>query len=201
MVVIVDAGLGNIASVQNMVRHVGGTSDIRTSPKGVPVGVPLVLPGVGSYDEGVTRLRSTGWFEYLRDIPPTSPLLGICLGMQLLGRSSAEGTLAGLGRIEADFERFPDSGLAVPHMGWNVVRPVLRRDPLFDDSLGELRYYFTHSYYAVCNDASAVLATTNYGLAFPAAYRNEATYGVQFHPEKSHKFGMSLFRRWLEAVC
>ena len=201
VLVIVDAGLGNIASVQNMVRHVGGSSVIRESPEGLPQDVQLILPGVGSFDEGVAGLRRTGWFPYLQSLPPETPLLGICLGMQLLGRASEEGSKTGLGRVQADFARFPVSDLPVPHIGWNIAHPTSEGEPLWDEALGELRYYFTHSYHAVCDDPIDVIATTRYGIDFPSAFRTGATYGVQFHPEKSHKFGMSLIRRWLDREC
>jgi glutamine amidotransferase len=120
--------------------------------------------------------------------------------MQLLGRSSAEGKLPGLARVAARFEPFPKGNLPVPHMGWNVVDPVTH-DPIFDPDISELRYYFTHTYYAVCEDPELQIGATTYGCTFASAYRSEGTCGVQFHPEKSHSFGLSLLSRWLDPPC
>ena len=199
MLCIVDAGLGNVSSVRNMIRRLGHDAELRSTPDGLGDDDRYILPGVGAYDEGVRRLQASGWFDHLQAAPATTHILGICLGMQLLARSSEEGELRGLGRVPAEFVRFRDTE-RVPHMGWNIVT-VTGGDPLFDPSGRELRFYFTHSYYAVCDDAEISIAMTNYGAPFTSAYRKDNTCGVQFHPEKSHKFGMSLLERWLELPC
>lgn len=200
MIAIVDVGLGNVASVRNMLDRLGHLAELRPSPERLSETDRYVLPGVGAYDEGVRRLRASGWFDHLRSLPDTTHILGICLGMQLLGTRSEEGAAEGLGRIPAHFERFDIAPLRVPHMGWNLVHPI-RNDPLFDRQLPEWRYYFTHSYRAVCDDESVEIGRTHYGIDFTSAYRRGNTRGVQFHPEKSHRFGMSLLSRWAELPC
>ena len=197
---IVDVGLGNVVSVRNMLDRLGYEADLRAAPDGLTEADRYILPGVGAYDEGVRRLRETGWYDHLRSLPDTTHILGICLGMQLLGTSSAEGELGGLGRVPARFERFEISPLRVPHMGWNLVRPV-GDDPIFESALPELRYYFTHSFRAVCDDSSLEISRTRYGITFTSAYRCGNTRGVQFHPEKSHRFGISLLARWADLPC
>lgn len=196
---VVDVGLGNVASVGNMFDRIGQIATLRSTPDALTADDRYVLPGVGAYDEGVRRLRRSGWYEHLADLPASTHVLGICLGMQLLGDSSDEGDERGLGRVPARFERFDVAPLRVPHMGWNLVYPV-GDDPLFDPALDEWRYYFTHSYRAVCDDAFEIGAT-KYGGRFTSAYRNGNTRGVQFHPEKSHRFGLSLLKRWIELPC
>ncbi len=200
MLTIVDVGLGNVASIRNMLVRLGHTTSLRATPEGLTGRDRYILPGVGSYDEGVRRLRTSGWYDHLRALPETTHILGICLGMQLLGTGSQEGKEAGLGRIPAHFERFDVAPLRVPHMGWNLVHPV-GADPMFDLELPELRYYFTHSFRAVCDDESVEIARTHYGIHFTSAYRRGNTRGVQFHPEKSHRFGMSLLARWADLPC
>lgn len=200
MLVIVDARLGNVLSVRNMLDRLGHAVEVRASPEGLTDTDRYILPGVGAYDEGVRRLRSTGWFDHLRSLPPSTHMLGICLGMQLLGTGSAEGGLEGLGRVPAHFNRLDVAPLRVPHMGWNLVHPV-GNDPVFDPDLPEWRYYFTHSYQAVCEDDAVEIGTTHYGVDFTSAYRHGNTRGVQFHPEKSHRFGMSLLSRWVALPC
>lgn len=197
MLAIVDVGLGNVASVRNMLDRLGYAAELRMSPDDLTDNDRYVLPGVGAYDEGVRRLRANGWYEHLRALPETTHILGICLGMQLLGAGSQEGSERGLSRIPAHFERLDVAPLRVPHMGWNLVQPVCA-DPLFDPILPELRYYFTHSFHAVCDDESVEIGRTHYGIDFTSAYRLGNTRGVQFHPEKSHRFGMSLLARWAE---
>ena len=131
MLAIVDVGLGNVASVRNMLDRLGHAAELRATPDGLSEDDRYILPGVGAYDEGVRRLRETGWYDHLRSLPETTHILGICLGMQLLGTSSEEGDLEGLGRVPAHFERFDVAPLRVPHMGWNLVHPV-GQDPIFD---------------------------------------------------------------------
>lgn len=194
---IVDVGLGNVASVRNMLDRLGYTAECRPSPEGLTDTDRYILPGIGAFDEGIRRLRATGWFGHLHSLPPSTHILGICLGMQLLGGSSEEGALEGLGRVPAHFERFDGASLRVPHMGWNLVQ-LVGADPIFDPSRPEYRYYFTHSYRAICDNTSVEIGRTHYGVAFTAAYARDNTRGVQFHPEKSHRFGMSVLSRWVE---
>lgn len=197
---IVDVGLGNVASVRNMLDRLGYSPELRRTPEGLTESDRYLLPGVGAYDEGVRRLHANGWYDHLRGLPSSTHVLGICLGMQLLGSHSEEGSLEGLGRVPAHFERFDVAPLRVPHMGWNLVEPVAG-DALFDPSFTEWRYYFTHSFHAVCDAGATEIGRTDYGGDFTSAYRNGNTRGVQFHPEKSHRFGMSLLSHWAELPC
>lgn len=200
MILIADIGLGNVGSVRNMFDRIGFTTEVRRSPSDTTVDDRYILPGVGSFDEGVRRLHETSWFEHLQALPASTHILGICLGMQLLGESSEEGKEKGLGRVPSRFKRFDVHPLRVPHMGWNHLK-VVSDDPIFDSEADELRFYFTHSYYAVCDEGAIETGQTDYGINFTSAYRVGNTRGVQFHPEKSHKFGISLLSRWASLLC
>ena len=199
MITVIDVGLGNVASVQNMLTRIGSTVRLVSSAEELVAGEPIVLPGVGSFDAGMERLSDAGLLEVLRTLPKEQPILGICLGMQLLGEASEEGQSVGVGRVKARFRKFPPGLLPVPHMGWNHVD--FRSDPVFDDLPPEPRFYFTHSYYAECLDERDVAGRATYGVPFTAAFKHGETYGVQFHPEKSHRFGRSLLATWLERAC
>ena len=200
-VVIVDSGLGNIASVKNMVRREGGDAKTSSHPDEILAATKLILPGVGAFDHGVDQLHRLGLFSLIQDIATRgTPLLGICLGMQLLGNRSEEGAREGLGLVQANFKRFSfDQGasLPVPHVGWNEIR-VMKQNPLVPDHKVEQRFYFTHSYHAVCENDEDLLATTEYGPPFVAAFSRGSIFGVQFHPEKSHRFGMALIKNFLD---
>lgn len=201
MICIVSAGLGNVASIRNMFTRLGFSSELLDRPpKEFSPETKYVLPGVGSFDEGIRRLKQSGWFSYLKELPCETNVLGICLGMQLLGLSSSEGTLEGIGRLPAHYKRFELPGLRVPHMGWNTVIPS-GRDFMFELGFEELRFYFTHSFYASPDEETLISATTTYGVDFPSALRRHNTRGVQFHPEKSHRFGMALLKNWVEKSC
>lgn len=199
-VVIADYGMGNLNSIANMVRKVGGSPLISGEPHVIAQAEKLVLPGVGAFDKGMSALEETGIKEAVHTAANQGAmLLGICLGMQLLMDGSEEGALPGLGLVPGRVYRFPRvGGLKVPHMGWNHAYPT-KDSPLFSRGSGETsRYYFVHSYYAKCEELTDVAATTNYGLEFASAFTRNNILGVQFHPEKSHRFGMSLLRRFLE---
>jgi glutamine amidotransferase len=200
-VTVVDVGLGNVASVKNMLLRAGAHVDVAQSPSEWDTGAPVVLPGVGAWDAGIGRLQESGWFEALAIAAPEQPILGICLGMQMLASRSEEGTLGGIGRVDAHFVRFPaDPRFRVPHMGWNVISNV-SDDPIFAAADRPPRFYFTHSYYAICDAPESVVATATHGVEFVAAFRAGNTYGVQFHPEKSHTFGLAFLTNWLELKC
>lgn len=194
MLIVIDAGIGNTASVVNMLRRIGQPVELRQDPTGLGAEDKYVLPGVGSFDAGAAALRRSGWFLHLSELPQETHILGICLGMQLLSQGSEEGAAPGIGRVPARFERLVVPGKPVPHMGWSVLTHF--DDSLFDEELAPLRYYFAHSYHANCDDPRTVTATANYGTDFTAAYRTANTRGVQFHPEKSHKFGMSVLKEF-----
>lgn len=204
MITVIDYGLGNLASVANMIRKVGGTVRISSSCEDIASASKLILPGVGAFDHGVRQLHDLNIFSLIRERAGSGvPLLGICLGMQLLGSRSDEGTLRGLDLIDAEFCRFDFGGSGnyrVPHVGWNDVK-VEKDNPLLPVGDDQLRFYFTHSFHALCRRSSDVMATTEYGYGFVSAYSHENVYGVQFHPEKSHRFGMALMRRFVELPC
>ncbi len=205
MIVVIDYGLGNLGSVANMLKKIGVSAVISSDPAVVEKADKLILPGVGAFDAGMKNLETRGLIPLLnfRVLEQKTPILGLCLGMQLLGKRSEEGQLPGLGWLDAQVVRFKfDSNagnLKIPHMGWNTLA-VCQPYPLFADLEAENRFYFVHSYYVVCADQSNVLAQTNYGFDFASAVVKDNIMGVQFHPEKSHKFGMRLLKNFAEQV-
>jgi glutamine amidotransferase len=200
MIVIVDYGLGNLASVMNMVNKAGGKAKISNKSNDILDASRLILPGVGAFDYGVSQLQSLGLFVQIQNLASKGvPILGICLGMQLLANRSEEGSLKGLALIDAYFKRFSfesTTSLNIPHVGWNQTN-VVKTNPLIPRDGTEQRFYFTHSYHAVCSKDTDILATTDYGYTFPSAYCRDNVFGVQFHPEKSHRFGMALIKSFL----
>jgi len=200
MIYIVNYGMGNLGSVLNMLKYIGVSSKIVVDPVVLEKAEKILLPGVGSFDQAMKRIKESGFLEVLnhKAITEKTPILGICLGMQLLTYGSEEGKLSGLGWINSETIRFPrNNGLKVPHMGWNVVYPSTD-SPLTKKLPEESRFYFVHSYYVkVANEENSILKT-DYGINFDAAIQKENIYGVQFHPEKSHKFGMQLLKNFAE---
>lgn len=194
---VVDYGVGNLGSVVNMFRKIGAEVRIITSPTEVTSSDRILLPGVGAFDRGMSQLAEQGWTIALQDFAATNrPLMGICLGMQLLLDSSEEGDRAGLGLIPGvsrKFESMP--GLRIPHMGWNSIAPQ-RDDPLLDHLDSGSRFYFVHSYRVVTERPSDTLALSIYGQEFASMIRSGNVMGAQFHPEKSHTFGMTLLKNF-----
>jgi glutamine amidotransferase len=180
-----------------MLKKIGTEAAISSSISDIEEAEKLILPGVGNFDQGMRNLEASGFLPVLQDrvIQKKTPILGICLGMQLFARKSEEGGSTGLGWIDAEVVRFKfddkERHLKVPHMGWNLVR-ICQRDSLFDEMYIEPRFYFVHSYHVVCRTEEEVLTQTFYGYEFVSSIKKENIYGVQFHPEKSHKFGMKL---------
>ena len=200
MIVIVDYGCGNVASVLNMIGKAGGVAEISGEQEVVRAATKIILPGVGAFDHGMKQLHAAGLSDVIKERAESgATVLGICLGMQLLSNGSEEGALPGLGLINAHFRRFEprEGALRVPHMGWNVVHLEKENKFLISDG-GEQRFYFAHSYHAVCENPHDILASTHYGTAFPSAYANENIVGMQFHPEKSHRFGLAVMKRFIE---
>lgn len=204
MTVILDYDMGNVCSIQNMLKKIGERAVISRDPAVLAEADRMILPGVGSFDAGMEQLEHFGLPEEIRHyaVLRGKPLLGICLGMQLLGERSEEGKpRPGLGLIPFEIVRFrltPEQekeGLRVPHMGWDYAEPVAP-DPLTDGLPSGQRYYFVHSYRAVCPNPDHVLMTCDYGGPVTVGVRCGSVYGVQFHPEKSHRFGMELLRRF-----
>jgi imidazole glycerol-phosphate synthase subunit HisH len=198
---VVDAGLGNIKSIKRMVEHIGGTADIISDPGELAGAEAVLLPGVGHYDYGMSLLHEGGWVAPLNEaaLGRKIPFLGICLGMQLMCRGSEEGTRPGLGWIAADVKRIDTGGdprLKIPHIGWTETQ-VDKPGDILPGGDPDLRYYYVHSFRAVCDNPAEVLCSANYGPRFTSGFVSGNLRGVQFHPEKSHRFGMELFRRWL----
>jgi glutamine amidotransferase len=198
-VLIANYGMGNVGSIANMIRKSGGSPVVSNDPVAIAGAEKLVLPGVGAFDTGMKSLAESGLVDSIRQaVAGGVPILGICLGMQLMMESSEEGKLPGLGFMQGGVKKFPvgDAMPRVPNMGWSRIM-VKRQCPLFPDSNDERRYYFVHSYYVSCRDECDVVATSVHGQEFVAAFNRGNLYGVQFHPEKSHRFGMELFRLFL----
>ena len=200
MIAIVDYGVGNLKSIYNMFNKIGINSIITSDIDEIKGAEKYVLSGVGSFDHGIKSLRNSSFFQTLEKevLIGGKPVLGICLGMQLLTNSSEEGMERGLGWIDAETVKFnlKQKDLPVPHMGWNNV-DARNFDKLFN-KLDQNRFYFVHSYHVECNNSKNILASTNYGETFTCSIFKNKIYGVQFHPEKSHKFGMQLLKNFVE---
>ena len=205
MITIVNYGMGNLGSIKNMLKKIGVESQITADPAQVLAASKLTLPGVGAFDAGMRSLNESGMVPALHEqvLRRRTPVLGICLGMQLMTTRSDEGALAGLGWIDADTVRFPDSPdntLKVPHMGWNRVTPA-KASALLEGVHADARFYFVHSYLVRCRERADVLMTTEHGVQFDAGFERDNVMGVQFHPEKSHRFGMWLLKNFVERVA
>jgi imidazole glycerol-phosphate synthase subunit HisH len=203
MIVVVDYKMGNIGSILNMFKKIGISAISSSNSDQIEKAEKLILPGVGSFDAGMENLKRSGLIPTLNEkvIKKKTPILGICLGMQLFGTKSEEGGMSGLGWIDAETARFKFSEgqpyLKIPHMGWNNV--ILKRvSELYKDMPEDPRFYFVHSYHLVCNNEKEIVAKTFYGYEFASIVQKENIYGVQFHPEKSHKFGMKLLKNFAE---
>lgn len=203
MIVIVDYGMGNLRSIQNMLKYIGIDSRISSDIEAIREATKLILPGVGAFDNAIRNIEKL----HLRDILLTkalnekTPILGICLGLQLFAKCSEEGSLPGLGLIDAETVRFKFAGgngeLKIPHMGWNEIA-IQNNSRLFDGLSDAARFYFVHSYHLKCTDERDIEATTFHGYNFVSAIERENIYGVQFHPEKSHRFGMKVLKNFAE---
>ncbi|MBI4375240.1 MAG: imidazole glycerol phosphate synthase subunit HisH [Elusimicrobia bacterium] len=194
MITVVNYGIGNLGSIQNMLKRIGVSSIVTNDLEDISKARKLLLPGVGSFDNAMARIDSRGFRRILdhKALKERIPILGICLGMQIMTRSSDEGKLSGLAWVPASTIRFPaQPGTKVPHMGWNRVIPT-RDSPLTKDLPDESRFYFVHSYYVRVDSEEDSILKTDYGIRFDAAIQRGNIFGAQFHPEKSHKFGMRL---------
>ena len=205
MIAILHYGIGNLLSVQNMLRKAGVTDALITSEAGeLRRADKIVLPGVGHFDNGMKLLRASGMFDALHQkvVVERTPVLGICLGAEMLTKGSEEGDEPGLGWIDAHCDRFrPDEltePLAVPHMGWAEVS-ACKESKLLADLPENPRYYFSHSYHIVCENLEDRLLAAHHGIEFTAAVERGNIAGVQFHPEKSHKFGLRLLANFAGA--
>lgn len=202
MITIVDYGAGNIGSILNMIKKIGGESQVSSDESVIDKAQKLILPGVGSFDFGMQQLINSGLIDVLNKkvLVDKIPILGICLGVQLFTKGSAEGNLKGLGWIDAETVRFDfesDSMLKIPHMGWNTIK-ILKDSKIFKGMYEESRFYFVHSYHLKCNDEADGLTISNYGYPFVSGLEKNNIIGFQFHPEKSHKYGMKILKNFIE---
>jgi glutamine amidotransferase len=203
MIKIVDYGSGNINAIANIYKRLDKPASIARRPEDLVGASKIILPGVGAFDHVVKCLDASGMRTVLSRlvVEEKKPILGICVGMQILGTSSEEGSLRGLGWINGQVKKIDVSHFTheprLPHMGWNDVTP-LRRDPLFVGLENEPRFYFLHSYYFECANEADVLAVTDYGGTFSSAVNSLNVFGVQFHPEKSHQWGIQVLKNFSE---
>jgi len=201
MIVVVNYGVGNLSSVHNMLRKAGAEVIISDQPADILAADKLLLPGVGHFDYGMKMLNDSG-LRVALDIfalELKKPVLGICLGAQILGKGSEEGNTPGLGWIDMGCKRLPAAeGLRVPHMGWNKIQRV-KPSPLLDGMTEDARYYFVHSYYMECANKEDIAATANHGITFTCAVQRGNLYGTQFHPEKSLRHGLAVMKAFVEA--
>lgn len=200
---IIDYGIGNLTSIKNMLKRIGTESVISNKKEDIEHADKLILPGVGSFDYGVEQLHKSGLIESLNEQVLTRkiPILGICLGVQLLTEGSEEGKLKGLGWVKGKTVSFDKNKLSanqkIPHMGWTDVFGF-EKSKLFTDMDDEARFYFVHSYHLIIHNENEVLVRAKYGYDFAAGIEKDNIIGVQFHPEKSHKFGMKILENFVK---
>ncbi|RZK15610.1 MAG: imidazole glycerol phosphate synthase subunit HisH [Flavobacterium sp.] len=201
MITIIDYGSGNISAIGNIYEKLNIPFSIAQTPEQVLGAEKLFLPGVGAFDETIAKLDETGFREALdiQVLKNKIPIIGICVGMQILAESSDEGKLPGLGYIKGRVKKIDETLLKdkpkLPHLGWNSAE-VQKRSQLFEGIDHEIGFYFLHTYYFECNNPADVLATTTYGKSFASAVSHENVYGIQFHPEKSHHNGVKLLHNF-----
>jgi glutamine amidotransferase len=205
MIVIVDYGVGNLGSIKNMFKKAGYKAEPSSDPAVLRDADKLILPGVGAFDAAMRKFRETGLVSVVGELvlEKKIPVLGLCVGLQLMSMGSEEGTEPGLGWFDAETVRLKfdaeHAHLKIPHMGWNEIH-VCREHPLVAGLDPESRFYFVHSYHVVAKEMEAVLATTEYGVTIHSILGRGNIMGAQFHPEKSHKFGLQLLKNFAERV-
>lgn len=203
MITIINYGLGNVQAFANLYKRLNIPASIASSAADLEGATRLILPGVGAFDHAMELFDGSGMRETVDDLVlgRRMPVLGVCVGMQILAGGSDEGKLSGLGWIDGRVRRFDESKLPrparLPHMGWNDVVPRSGAK-LFSGLEQDSRFYFLHSYYFDCASNDNVLATSEYGMSFGCAVHSNNIYGVQFHPEKSHAYGMRLLKNFAE---
>lgn len=201
MLVIIDYGVGNLGSILNMLKRIGVSAIISSNENDIQNASKLILPGVGSFDYGIEQLEKYGFVDILNNkvLEENTCILGICLGAQLLAKTSEEGKKKGLGWIDMEVVRFKNDkmppDLKIPNMGWNDIS-IKKESPLFKDMHEDPRFYFVHSYHFMLKESDVILTTTQYGYEFVSAIEKDNIIGVQFHPEKSHKFGMRFLKNF-----
>jgi glutamine amidotransferase len=201
VIVIVDYGMGNLGSIQNMLKKIGVEALLSSDKDVIKNADKLILPGVGAFDSGIENINRLGLIPILNEkvITKKTPILGICLGMQLFAKKSEEGTVPGLGWVDAEVIKFrteqEKTNMKIPHIGWNYIRTT-KESKLFNDMNGEERFYFVHSYHLEPKNKDDIIALTHYGYYFTSAIETGNIVGVQYHPEKSHKYGMKLLHNF-----
>ncbi len=202
MIAIIDYGLGNIRAFLNIFKTLNIHAIAANEPQQLISAEKLVLPGVGSFDHAMLRLNNSGMREIIDELvlEKKIPVLGICVGMQMLAKSSTEGVSPGLDWIDAKVERFDASTFThpscIPHMGWNTILPKGKEKILSDLDVASAKFYFLHSYFFKCNNPDDSVAVTDYNGLFTSIVKHENIFGFQFHPEKSHKWGMKLLENF-----
>jgi imidazole glycerol-phosphate synthase subunit HisH len=198
---IVNYGIGNIGSISNMFRKLRVESEIVSSRESLLNAKRLILPGIGAFDACMRALDNSGLRAAVLEFAATQrQMLGICVGMQMLTLDSEEGDMPGLGLIRAHARRIPSvDGLRIPHMGWNTVKWLVPGHPLANELSNDCRFYFVHSFQVICESLAKSLAICTYGGDFSAAIVSGNIAGVQFHPEKSHRFGLQLLSNFAKA--
>lgn len=196
---IIDINIGNLKSVKKMFDYLGINAEISSSISDILLAERLILPGVGNFKQGMENIIGLGLLDTIRDqaLQKAKPILGICLGMQLLTNFSEEGNQYGLGIVNATTRKFifENRDLKIPHMGWNNI-VVMKKTNMSLALNNSSKFYFVHSYYVECEKEEDVLFSTNYGSEFVSGFQKDNIIGVQFHPEKSHKFGMQLLKNF-----
>ena len=200
MITIIDYKVGNLGSIVNMLKKLGVKSKLATTVEDIINAEKLILPGVGAFDSGIINLRKTGLMDILNEkvLAQKIPVLGICLGVQLMCNGSEEGNEEGLGWFDAEVKKFSfpkESSHKVPHIGWNYC-DIVKESKLFFNMYEDPRFYFVHSYYLKSNQQSDILTQTEYDVLFTSSLEKDNIIGVQFNPEKSHKFGMKLLENY-----
>lgn len=200
MISIIDYGMGNLRSVQKAFERISVSVKFVSDPSELSGAEKIILPGVGHFANGMKKLEESGLAEAIKEVVIVKkiPVLGICLGMQLMTNFSEEGELEGLCLVDAQTQKFPpDMGMKIPHMGWNSIQPQ-KNSLLFNEIQQDDLVYFVHSYYVTCANPGDRLFSTDYGISFDSAFQHEHIIGFQFHPEKSHGVGLQLLKNFSE---
>ena len=201
MITILDYGSGNLNAIKNIYERLNIPFEFADTKEQITKAEYIILPGVGAFDETISTLQNKGFLDVLNKkvLEEKVPILGICVGMQMLADSSEEGTLAGLGWIQGSVKKFDKNLIPgkpkIPHLGWNSIE-ITRDCPLFKNVDPAVGFYFVHSYYYECADEANVVCKTEYGKVFHSAVNRENIFGVQFHPEKSHDNGIQLLKNF-----